>query len=565
MVQGEVDLLTDQADRRSVVSSYVTRMVPGVVLVAVLALLAALLPGPRLSTSTAGEITRADSTSGDPRFPDAKKFARIADAGGSGVLRGGAGSGAGVPGGGTAAASGNTYQGVSADTILVGGTSQLDDCGGANPANLAPALGVEYDPKKNEYLLYELPAKYFTKYGVADYLDSFPLPPDVAANTGHGKGFWGRKIKHKFYDDGGFACPEKGRAAAVKLAEQDKVFSLIRVGTGGNERVQATVFARHKLPFVGIYGLGPRAYQDLAPYTYNGHHVADYEQVIALASLACRDYVNKKATNTGDPVVNGMPRKFGLIHDDLPEVNEVKDILLAEVAKCGIKPEVASFPLDASQVAAVAGPTMARFRSAGVTTILNMIDFFFIQVYTSAATNQNYFPEWLNSGYLLQDWSIIIQEFWDDRQSRNIVGAVSGRLDTSITAGEGSQSPGAKASRKIAPNEPTNSGADIIYDNWFLWALGVAGAGRNLTAQTWKEGLMRLCNPCPRKDPLGPLRWISSANDYQMFSDFTILKWNPTKIDNWGSIDTRTNKKRVGFWDHPEGGKRYIGTVYNPE
>ncbi len=560
--------MTDKADRRSIVKSYASRMVPGGALLAVLALLAVVLPGPESTSSTVGRVSGGSAqigAEGDGRFPDAKELARVADSGGSGMasLRG-RGPGGSPSGGSGGTSGGKTYQGVSDDTVLVGGASQQNDCGGANPNSLAGAYGVEPN-REPERTLYEVPAKYFSTFGVQEYLGgSFPLPPDVEANVGRGKGLWGRTLKHKFYDDGGFRCPERARAVATKLATQDKVFAMIKVGTAGVERIEATEFARYKLPFVGIYGASPPIYDELAPYTYNGHHVADWEQAVALGSLACRDYAGKKAVDTGDAEVAGQPRKFGVIHTDLQEVNLVKDILLAEVAKCGIKPEVAAYPLDASQVSAVSGPTMARFRSAGVTTILNLIDFFFITVWTTAATDQGYFPEWLNSGYLLQDWAIFVQS-WDKQQARNIIAATSGRLDTSIHAPRRGLSPGARAAKRVDPNTPDDNGRDIIFDNWFLFALGVAGAGRDLTAQTWKEGLMRLCNPCPRSDPLLPLRWISSENDYQMFSDFTIVKWNPNKIDHWGPIDTNTKQEKVGYWDHPEGGKRYVGTVYNPE
>lgn len=543
------------------VSRYATRMLPGLALLAVLGLLAGLLPGaPRSSSSSSSGGQRSVASAGpDARFPSARDFARRADETPiAGSLKAVTASRV-PPEGSGAAARGDTYQGVTASTILIGGSAQVGDCGGANPAAQAAALGVTVDQSKNELYKYGIPTRYFSRFGLGDY----PLPADVAANVGAGRGFWGRTLRYKFYNDGGAQCPETARAVATRLVEQDKVFAGIKGGTDGVEREQAKIYARRKLPFVGLYGASPQIYRELGPYTYNGHWAADHEQVIALGSLACRDYAGRRARNTGDSAVSGKPRKFGVIHIDLPEVNLVKDILLAEVAKCGVHPEVASYPLDAGQVSSVAASTLSKFRAAGVTTILNLIDFVFISIWTNSATGQGYRPEWLNSGYLLQDVPLVIQTYWDEEQAKQIF-AVSGRLDASVKAPAYGATPGARMFRTMAPNEPLDATADVMYDQFFLFVLGVAGAGRDLTAQTWKQGLMRLCNPCSRTHPLLPLKWIAGPDDHQMYSDFTIVHWNPSKVDHTGPPDANGNR-RAGYWDHPEAGLRYIGTVYNPE
>jgi hypothetical protein len=88
-----------------------------------------------------------------------------------------------------------------------------------------------------------------------------------------------------------------------------------------------------------------------------------------------------------------------------------------------------------------------------------------------------------------------------------------------------------------------------------LMALGLAGAGRNLTPETFGLGLARLCNPCSRSNPLLPLNRLYPGH-WTNLSGFTLVRFNPDKPDPTAPPDN-TGAAPKGYFDFLEQGKRY--------
>jgi ABC-type branched-subunit amino acid transport system substrate-binding protein len=558
--------------------AYAAHLLPGTALILALALLAAVLPGIHLS-STGGTGTTA--AAGTAAGSGAQAYG-----GGPGSTSGGpAGSGAASPGapgttttGGASGASataaaaaalgttraggaaggrdpGATYQGVTSSSVLLAAMYQQNTCGGANPAQMSSAYGIQAGDPGDGWRALE---QYFNTYGLADYHGT--LPADIAANVGNGKGFWGRKVTHISYDDGGFTCPDQARAVATKAVEQDKVFGAIKQGTDGVEQAEASIFARNKLFFTGIYNTSPETWQPLVPYVWDGYYGTGVDQMTAMGSFACRDYKGGKMSSTGDPTLVGNPRKFGAVYVDLPEVRNAMAILRNAAAKCGIVIEEKSYPLDLSQSEQQATTIMSSLHQDGVTSILNLIDFVNILPFSQAATAQQYFPEWINSSYLLQDQMTFLHTFWDAQQVRNVA-AVTPHYWPTMPDFEHTDA--AKAWAKMRPGQAEPANWEWNFDQWLLMAMGLAGAGRNLTPITMGQGLQRLCNPCPRGDPNGPL-WVAYPGHPEMFSDFTVARYNANKPDPT-SAPGSNGSRPTGYWDFPENGRRYIVSVNNPE
>jgi hypothetical protein len=570
--------------RTSGFSQYAERVLPGGILLLVLGLLAAFTPGPQPTATASGVPGAAEGPSSvsapgpstpGPAAAGAKGTSpaggtAVADAGGPGTAgptgSGVAGTGDGASGAGSAGAggtgsrgagtatNGRTYQGVTADAIKLAYMFQTKTCGGANPAAVAAGVGIAAGDTSTDILAAE---EYYNKYGFSE----FALPASIAAHVGHGKGFWGRKITHILYDDGGFTCPDQARAVATQAATQDKVFGAVKYGTDGVEAAEAEIFGRNKLFFTGIYDTTPQTWKSVGPYTFDGRWGTGLDEMRALGSWTCRDKAGKPANNTGDVRVNGKLRKFGLIYVDLPEGRNAARLLESELARCRVNAELAAYPLDEAQVGSVAATTMAKMAQDGVTTILNLIDFVNIRVFTQAATNSAYFPEWLNSSFLLEDWMQTLHTFWDPSQIKNME-AVSERASVIAPAFE--DQPAAKAWAKLNRGVAMSSNWDVWYQQFYVLALGLATAGPDLTPANMVAGLRKYCSPCPRSDPRLPL--FSLAGDrHELEADFTVVKWNSTKPDITSPKDSSGNRP-TGYWDFPERGKRYLyGDILQPE
>jgi hypothetical protein len=148
---------------------------------------------------------------------------------------------------------------------------------------------------------------------------------------------------------------------------------------------------------------------------------------------------------------------------------------------------------------------------------------------------------------------------WDKQQVKNVT-AVSEKA--SSIAPKFEETPAAKAWAKVRPDRAMTDTFPVWYDQFTVTSIGLAGAGANLTPAAMVNGLSRLCNPCPRADPRQPLKSIG-GDDRELYSDFTIVKYNDTKPDHTSPPDGQGNRP-TGYWDFPENGARYITTVYQP-
>src|SRR3954452_22194042 len=122
-------------------------------------------------------------------------------------------------------------------------------------------------------------------------------------------------------------------------------------------------------------------------------------EAIALGSWTCRDWVNRTAHDTGDPLVANHPRKFGIVLADHYVYHDMAKYLHQELRRCGLNPHEYTYALDVSRAEAEAQTVISRMRADGITTILGLHDFLSNLFLDQAADSQNYHPEWVKSGW----------------------------------------------------------------------------------------------------------------------------------------------------------------------
>jgi hypothetical protein len=446
---------------------------------------------------------------------------------------------------------GATYQGVTATSVKWGYSAQDKGCGGFNQSETAAAYGGSSNPSAD----YAVAEEFFNKYPAGE----FPLPADIKANVNPQKGYWGRKIVSIFRDSGGFACPDVGRANAVTMAESDKVFGLIQRGNEGPEVPMSLVMAQHKLIAIGRQNTGPLWFKQRAPYFWDGMWGEGVSENIALGSWICRDWAGKSASDTGDPLVTNMPRTFGIVYPDDPGFRELSAVLKAELGRCKATAVEYSYPFDLPTLEAQTETVIAKMKRDRITTVLSIADFISILLMSKGATAQGYHPEWVRSGWGLAAYPNAYRTFMVADQAKNAWAAADA---ASIAEPAYHDTEAYRAWKKVRPNEEPDGDWPSYFYQYKLLALGLAGAGPNLTPETFGQGLQRLCDPCPRASDKLPLMRLKPGH-YTHLDGFTLVRWNPNKADPASPPDSNGNPPQ-GYFDFLENGKRYGLRITDP-
>ncbi len=265
----------------------------------------------------------------------------------------------------------------------------------------------------------------------------------------------------------------------------------------------------------------------------------------------------RRAVYAGDDALTKKPRVFGLVRFDesFAGFQEAGKQFLNQLRSDGVKVAVdAPYELDLTRAQENARNTIAKMKSAGVTTVMFAGDPLTPSTLTAEATAQEYFPEWIILGAAYSDTTLFGRTY-DKAQWKHAFGVSSlyvptpQRLDqySEILRWQTGQPPAAKTYKVLVQ-------APLI----FYTALQLAGP--NLTPDTFNAGLFRF--PSAPTDPSQiHFSWgnhgIWPTTDYFGGDDATVIWWDPnaTGIDEVGNDGT-------GMWRFADGGRRYLPTQW---
>jgi hypothetical protein len=242
-------------------------------------------------------------------------------------------------------------------------------------------------------------------------------------------------------------------------------------------------------------------------------------------------------------------RKFGLLWtqgegptgwDRLPGLVKERcgmDMLAAELPVPGID--------DTRAPAAI-----ARFRAAGVTTVVIATDPISPAVFLNTADSQGYFPEWFVSGF----WEL------DSNTGGTVYSSTQWQNAFGITAREFRGLSGEldyyRAYKSIDPAGTPDGVGDSVFYPLLQIANGIQGAGPNLTPDTFAGALERV----PPREPI-PNRWMCcgyAGGNYSYAQMITEIYWdddipNPASSNIPGRYIFPTCGERWAEGQIPEG------------
>jgi hypothetical protein len=360
---------------------------------------------------------------------------------------------------------------------------------------------------------------------------------------------YGRTVELVPYEaTGNISDPVAAAADAETIARDLQPFAVV----GGpllTEAFSDTLAANRVLCISCGPGQPTSWYEERAPYVWD---IAKNPQqnLMLVAEYVVKRLGGRPAVYGGEGV-RGRERRLGYVYlSSTPQTEQLRRGFEAQLEEGGVElAETASYE-DPVAIAARAGEIMARFRDAGITTVLYTGDPLAPQALTRAATEQGFFPEWVITGSSLVDTTIFGRTY-DEQQWRRAFGPSNlfARVSPEV-AGSGylyrwwhGEPPPAQQSALILPNLQ------------LLYAV-LQGAGTELSPEQFRRTIFAA--DIVRGSVIAPqISWgnrgIFPGTDYSGLDDQTEVWWDPdvTCPDEIG------NEGR-GCWSYAEGGRRYL-------
>ena len=405
---------------------------------------------------------------------------------------------------------------------------------------------------------------------------------------------YGRKVKlvefNTSYNNAGSASEQDAecQADANKVAFQMHAFA--SWGECGRNSYQNTLVKNGVLCFCTTT-IPASFYLNWAPYVW-GNGLPDEEAAyIMRAEMICNEINPYPPKFAGQADLNAPVKKkrsFALIWPGPSPILNTKvyeagaKYFEGLIRKCGVDLKYSdSFPIVDTNGAADADPMMAKYKNAKISDIIVVSDPVDPEFLTSAATKNNYFPEWIVTGSALTDQTHF-GRLYDQTQWRHAfgLGLVQDRVPNNLTDGYNTFFWQYKSGPPAAQTYP-------LFYPFFPWFYtGVQLAGPELTVQSFQCGQppyvshthsgdkgAKQGKPCVGKVfpgifgyPISPTNYksrVSNAvitwgdhvwpwDDYNLIDDGALIFWDPTVTgpDEGG-------QQGSGMYRYMYGGKRF--------
>lgn len=332
--------------------------------------------------------------------------------------------------------------------------------------------------------------------------------------------FYGREIEISFYDGRGSNTNEllgKGRdkAQADALVVKDRqAFADL----SATSEPYADALASHGVVGFGTPYLSRQWHEARAPFAWS--LATDGTLVSELAA----EYANKrlygKPAVYADGPLQGKPRNFAVIAPENSWYQESVDNAKRIIEEAGNPaPMNVQYQLDLSTMSDQANNIIPKLKSNGITTVTCGCDPIMPVFLSGSANRSQYFPEFIIAGTALTDIDIVGQ-LWHQNFARNAFG-----ISSLMPFVPPEQTIAYAAYRSVRPDEEPAFSVDLIYYQMYMLAIGIQGAGPNLTPQSLSDGLFNY----PEK--VGPLGlWRFGPGDRTAANDVREIYWDPNAI-----------------------------------
>ncbi len=361
--------------------------------------------------------------------------------------------------------------------------------------------------------------------------------------------FYGRKLVLKIVNGRGNPLDEllgggqeAAAADALDVANNHKAFMEMCALT----EPYADALARQGVIAIGALHMPIGWYQSRAPYAY-GYFPDCSRMANVLVDYATKRFQGQKAVYAGDPAYRSRDRSIGLFVPDQPWYQECINAGSKKLEAAGIHvAKRVDYALDINKLATFAANAVSQFKSAGVTTVVCFCDPISPVFMSSAARDQDYWPEWFVSGVLLSDVDAVGQ-FYDQDEWAHAFGI---SFLSEVYGGRAGEA--YRVYKSISPDtEPATLTHHLYYYGVLMAAIGLQMAGPNLTPLTFRQGLFNYPQRCGEAGC-----WSFNPDDLTAMDDAREIYYDPKQTSPLtcqpGHYVTTLEGKRY-FTDWPEG------------
>jgi hypothetical protein len=359
---------------------------------------------------------------------------------------------------------------------------------------------------------------------------------------------YGRTVRVVEIDATGSASDDAAaRADAIKIADDIGAFAVI--GGPAQTTVYAQELAARGVVCLCATGQPQELYDELAPHAW-GATMASTQGYVHRADYVANHLAGEPAEFAGDPAFQDQERTFGIVYYETADGSRGPGVDFFEERLGESDVELADripYILDLTRAPEDAATIVARLKDEGVTSVIFAGDPFFPIYLTEAATNQDYFPEWIVTGSTGTDATAFARRY-DQEQWSHAFGLsfLLARVDPDVVDEAGNWvSWYLGETLEQYPN---------IFDFGRLFA-GIHLAGPDLTPETYRDGMFSY-------KPIGGYRTVFGASygnhrwpwpDYAGSDDVTLIWWD---ADATGQDET--GAEGTGMYRYMNNGERFL-------
>ena len=298
---------------------------------------------------------------------------------------------------------------------------------------------------------------------------------------------WGRTIEIKTLKGSG-VDETSARADAVKVADELKAFASIG-GPSQSPSYADELSQRGVLCLSCGLGVPDATFQENAPYMW-GLLQTPEQWLINMGDYMIERMLNRNAEFAGDPKLHDQKRRFAIVHfeQDPPVFSQTTEVSSRIGAERGFKPvKTISYQLVLDKLGQYARNIISQVKASKATTVVFMGDPIMPIYLTKAATEQNYFPEWVITGTVFTD-TASLGRLYDQKQWAHAFGL------SSLAVRLPKEKTDPFRLYEWYYGEPTQAQKTMgtLWGDLWQFAMGVYAAGPNLTPQTFRGGLFSI-------------------------------------------------------------------------
>jgi hypothetical protein len=340
--------------------------------------------------------------------------------------------------------------------------------------------------------------------------------------------FYGRKIVLRQFKGQGSLATEltdggqaNANADALTVADSIKAFADVTALT----QPYAEALSNDGVVNIGSPYMSLPWYQQHAPYAYSFFpNCTDLAQ--EGAAVVVKEMLPQKVTWAGTGVADGQPRRYAVLAPDNPVYQSCAEQVTSAMDKAH-HPPVANltYTLDLSQLSQEAASIEQQIVNDRITTVLCGCDPITLLYLTGDLDNANYEPEFSNIGAAFTDEDLLAQLF-DQSAWAHADGVTNNGAIPPYGA-----SLGYFAAKSVDPNHAPAHLVDTIYEDLYMLALGIQGAGPDLTPTTFERGMFSYRGGDGEYGP-----WSFNENQAGTWTpqhEFRFEWWNPNGVSSF--------------------------------